>query len=446
MILRLSSLRPAAVLSVLGLAVACAAAPDDEGVASNEGSAMSPLADSCVPGTSVACNVPDSVGCAAGERYCNSQGKWGSCQPAVPSKDECGDGVDNDCDGTVDNACLQGGGGQGGEGGGSTGGSAGYGGGGPCPPNQVISCVTACGSTGDTYCRPDGKPDDCVPPEELCGNGKDDDCDGKADEDCGQTFDCSDLEPHNCNGDLGYGDKCKPEHNTNGCAWDWFQAWCHRRDEANNGPQNWDDAVKKWVDDHCDGTVVMTGNTFQCTDSKWRTWRCSTPLVLSFDGAPAELAPASGSFDIDRSQSSAGSDWPTARTPWLALDRNGNGLIDDGGELFGSGTALSDGTRAENGFFALAELDADRDGAITPADPAYASIVLWSDGNRDRQSQPSELQSLASRGVTRIDLGFRQKPRCDERGNCEIERSVMVFDDGGTPRMGQVIDVHLMQR
>ena len=39
-----------------------------------------------------------------------------------------------------------------------------------------------------------------------------------------------------------------------------------------------------------------------------------------------------------------------------------------------------------------------------------------------------------------------QKPRCDERGNCEIERSVMVFDDGGTPRMGQVIDVHLMQR
>ena len=116
MILRLSSLRPAAVLSVLGLAVACAAAPDDEGVASNEGSAMSPLADSCVPGTSVACNVPDSVGCAAGERYCNSQGKWGSCQPAVPSKDECGDGVDNDCDGTVDNACLQGGGGQGGEG------------------------------------------------------------------------------------------------------------------------------------------------------------------------------------------------------------------------------------------------------------------------------------------------------------------------------------------
>ena len=107
---------------------------------------------------------------------------------------------------------------------------------------------------------------------------------------------------------------------------------------------------------------------------------------------------------------------------------------------------MSDGTRAENGFFALAELDADRDGAITPADPAYASIVLWSDGNRDRQSQPSELQSLASRGVTRIDLGFRQKPRCDERGNCEIERSVMVFDDGGTPRMGQVIDVHLMQR
>lgn len=281
---------------------------------------------------------------------------------------------------------------------------------------------------------------------DIPGNGKDDDCDGTADEDCGETFDCSDLEPHNCNGDLGYGDKCTAEYNTNGCTWEWFQAWCHRRDEANGGPQKWDDAVKKWVEDHCDGKVTMTGNTFQCTDTKGRTWKCSTPLVLAFDAAPAELAPASGSFDLDQSRVSRSSDWPTARTPWLALDRNGNGRIDDGGELFGSGTTLRDGTRADNGFFALAELDSDQDGAITPADAAYASLLLWADENRDRESQASELVSLSHRGVTRIELGFRQKPQCDARGNCEIERSVMVFERDGVPRMGQVVDVHLVQR
>ncbi len=135
-----------------------------------------------------------------------------------------------------------------------------------------------------------------------------------------------------------------------------------------------------------------------------------------------------------------------ARTPWLALDRNGNGRIDDGGELFGSGTTLRDGTRADNGFFALAELDSDQDGAITPADAAYASLLLWADENRDRESQASELVSLSHRGVTRIELGFRQKPQCDARGNCEIERSVMVFERDGVPRMGQVVDVHLVQR
>jgi len=168
--------------------------------------------------------------------------------------------------------------------------------------------------------------------------------------------------------------------------------------------------------------------------------------VLSFDGAPAELLPTSGSFDLGKSDASYGSDWPTARTPWLALDRNGNGRIDDGGELFGSGTTLLDGTRADNGFFALMELDSDRDGAITPRDAAYSSLVLWADQNRDRESQASELESLSARGVTRIDLGYRQKPHCDARGNCEIERSVMVFDAGGTPKMGQVVDVHLMER
>ena len=68
-----------------------------------------------------------------------------------------------------------------------------------------------------------------------------------------------------------------------------------------------------------------------CT-TQWRHDDCNTPLVLSFDGAPVEYLTDDGhAFDLSATTSQV-TDWPTARTPWLALDRDGNGSIDDGSE------------------------------------------------------------------------------------------------------------------
>ena len=66
-------------------------------------------------------------------------------------------------------------------------------------------------------------------------------------------------------------------------------------------------------------------------------------------------------------------DWPMANTPWLALDRDGNGAIEDGSELFGSGTRLASGARARNGFEALRELDSNGDGVVSHETPAGRS-------------------------------------------------------------------------
>ncbi len=175
-----------------------------------------------------------------------------------------------------------------------------------------------------------------------------------------------------------------------------------------------------------------------CIDSS-----ASTPLVFSFDGASAKMSDAPGAFDLSPSMSVA-TDWPSASTPWLALDRNHNGNIDDGGELFGSATRLSVGSFAANGFAALAELDTNHDGRISAADSSFSSLVVWRDDNQDRKSQSGELMSLSSLGIESIELGFVSAPTCDTMGNCEIEASSFVYvDTSGARHAGRIADVHL---
>jgi hypothetical protein len=172
--------------------------------------------------------------------------------------------------------------------------------------------------------------------------------------------------------------------------------------------------------------------------------QCNTPLVVSFDGGHVAFdAAATGSFDLTRNGMSHGGDWPTAATPWLALDRDGNGSIDDGGELFGSATRLASGAFAQNGFDALRDLDDNHDGVFDARDAAYDKVVVWTDTNRDRKSTKGELTSLAAAGVASIDLHDRREVRCDDRMNCEGERSAMTTTDG---RRGVVIDVYLRMR
>src|SRR5262249_54443520 len=81
---------------------------------------------------------------------------------------------------------------------------------------------------------------------------------------------------------------------------------------------------------------ALSGAARRSLHHQWQYADCNTPLVLSFDGAPVEYRIDSAhAFDLNGTRSQV-TDWPTARTPWLALDRDGNGRIDDGGELFGS--------------------------------------------------------------------------------------------------------------
>jgi hypothetical protein len=167
-----------------------------------------------------------------------------------------------------------------------------------------------------------------------------------------------------------------------------------------------------------------------------------TPLVLVFPGDEIEYR-AAGTARFSIGGSCTTHDWPTATTPWLAIDLDRNGSIDGGHELFGSGTVLGNGARAEHGFAALAELDANGDGLVSPSDPRFAEIVLWSDHDGDRRSTRWEEESLASRGIMALPVAFAIERTCDARGNCAVEHAAVEMQSDSATVVASLVDVHL---
>ncbi|MFT3706343.1 MAG: hypothetical protein QM817_01625 [Archangium sp.] len=125
--------------------------------------------------------------------------------------------------------------------------------------------------------------------------------------------------------------------------------------------------------------------------------------------------------------------WPDASTAWLVRGDQ----VASGRALFGSFTVLSDGSRAKNGFQALAELDADGDGFVSASDAQFTSLRLWFDRDGDRRVSEGELEPLAPQ--MRLPLQFEANRRCDAAGNCIVERARL--DDGRW-----LFDLHLAMR
>jgi hypothetical protein len=174
------------------------------------------------------------------------------------------------------------------------------------------------------------------------------------------------------------------------------------------------------------------------------------PLILDLDNDGLEtlgiIPTAPILFDHSGTGLKTATGWVNPDDAFLVLDRNGNNTIDSGKELFGDATALYAGGTAADGFAALAQEDTNHDGLVNASDTRFASLRLWRDLNQDGVSQTGELFTLASQGITALNVARTTNSTFHANGNQIADLGGFVRSDGSSGTLGaveQLADVNL---
>jgi len=167
-----------------------------------------------------------------------------------------------------------------------------------------------------------------------------------------------------------------------------------------------------------------TSVSFDATNAPKRT----DPLVLNLSTDQVRLTGSSVAFDLNSDGSKEKLAVLTSGSAYLVLDRNHNGKIDNGSELFGPASG--------NGFSDLSQLDSDHNGWIDENDAAYSQLAVWNPGGT--------MKSLADAGVGAIALQNRATPYTLKEGGKELAdvRATGIFlTESGEAKTIQQVDM-----
>lgn len=166
----------------------------------------------------------------------------------------------------------------------------------------------------------------------------------------------------------------------------------------------------------------------------WEDCRCEygppppSPVLVDVDGSGFHLTDAEHgvNFDLENQGIPQRVSWTAlgSTNAFLVLDRNNDGRINNGSELFGNFTSQPNppAGQSKNGFLALAEYDkpahgGNGNGRIDRRDAIFPSLRLWQDTNHNGVADAGELRTLAEFGIYAIDLNYHESRRTDQFGN-----------------------------
>ncbi|MGL5699431.1 MAG: hypothetical protein ACRCYL_09290, partial [Kluyvera sp.] len=159
--------------------------------------------------------------------------------------------------------------------------------------------------------------------------------------------------------------------------------------------------------------------------------KTSSPIIIDLDKDGVETLSLNQGvyFDHDANTYLEKTGWVAKDDALLVFDRNKNGAIESGQELFGDNTLLTDGSKAANGYEALKSLDDNNDYFIDSKDNAWATLQLWQDKNSNGIADNGELISLQDAGIVAIDTRYSTSNAVDAQGNAHKQASVIYYND-----------------